>query len=70
LIVPLLSLYILAIKNPILLKVEDWFHHIIGTVNDYIQALFANIVRAITASKILGLLSMLVLIALFISSEE
>jgi len=68
--VPLLSLYILAIKNPILLKLESWFHYIIGTINDYIQAFFANIVRAITNSKILGALSMVVLIALFIASVK
>jgi multidrug efflux pump subunit AcrB len=68
--VPLLSLYILAIKNPILLKLEEWFHYIIGTVNDYIQSFFVNIVRAITASKLLGFLSMVILIALFISSVK
>ncbi len=68
--VPLLSLYILAIKNPILLKIEGWFHYIIGTINDYIQAFFANIVKAITVSKILGFLSMAILIALFVASVK
>jgi len=66
--VPLLSLYILAIQNPILLKVEGWFHLIIGTINDYIQSFFANIVKAIISYKTLGTLSMIVLIALFVTS--
>jgi multidrug efflux pump subunit AcrB len=66
--VPLLSLYILAIQNPILLKVEGWFHLIIGTINDYIQSFFANIVKAIISYKTLGTLSMIMLIALFVTS--
>jgi len=68
--VPLLSLYILAIENPLLLKVEGWFHTIIGAANDYIQSFFANIVRAITASKLLGFVSIFVLIALFVTSVK
>ena len=66
--VPLLSLYILAIKNPLLLKSEAIFHAVIGRANDYIQGFFANIVKAITASKLVGLLSIAILLALFISS--
>jgi len=66
--VPLLSLYILAIKNPLLLKSEELFHAVIGRANDYIQSFFANIVRAITGSKIVGLLSVVILLALFVSS--
>ena len=68
--VPLLSLYILAIKNPVLLKTEAVFHMVIGKANDYIQSFFANIVRAITASKLVGLASVVILIALFISSVK
>jgi len=68
--VPLLSLHILAIKNPILLKVEGWFHAVIGRANDYIQAFFANMVRAITASKLLGVVSIVVLLALFVTSVK
>ena len=68
--VPLLSLYILAIENPLLLKVEGWFHAVIGRANDYIQGFFANIVRAITASKLLGFVSVFVLIALFVTSVK
>jgi len=68
--VPLLSLYILALKNPLLLKSEAFFHSIIGTANDYVQGFFANIVRAITASRILGVVSIVVLMALFVSSVK
>ena len=68
--VPLLSLHILAIKHPLLLKVEDGFHSVIGRANDYIQEFFSNIVRAITASKPLGFFSIFVLIALFVTSVK
>ena len=66
--VPLLSLYILAIEHPMLLKTEAWFHHIIGRANDLIQSFFADIVRAITASRALGFVSVFVLLALFVTS--
>ena len=68
--VPLLSLHILALNNPILLKSEAFFHSIIGKANDLIQGFFANIVRAVTASKALGFVSVFVLIALFIASVK
>ena len=68
--VPLLSLHILAIQHPLLLKVENGFHKVIGGANDYIQNFFANIVRAITASKVLGFASLFVLIALFVTSVK
>ncbi len=68
--VPLLSLHILAIENPYLLKVESLFHAVIGRANDAIQGFFAQIVRALTASKILGIASVVVLIALFVTSVK
>lgn len=68
--VPLLSLYILAIQNPLLLKVENSFHTVIGRGNDMIQGFFASIVRAITASRLLGFVSIAVLIALFVTSVK
>ncbi len=66
--VPLLSLHILAIQNPLLLKVENVFHAVIGRANDMIQEFFATLVRAITGSKILGFVSVVVLLALFATS--
>ncbi len=68
--VPLLSLHILSIQNPLLLKVENGFHMVIGRANDYIQGFFSSIVRAITASKLLGVFSIVVLIALFVTSVK
>ncbi len=68
--VPLLSLYILSIQNSLLLKTESIFHMVIGKANDYIQSFFANIVKAMTASWIVGLLAVGILIALFISSVK
>ncbi len=68
--VPLLSLHILALNNPMLLKSEAFFHSIISKANDLIQGFFANIVHAVTASKALGFVSFFVLIALFITSVK
>ena len=68
--VPLLSLHILAIDHPLLLKSEAWFHKIIGRANDLIQSFFATIVRAITGSRLLGVVSIVVLIALFVTSVK
>ena len=68
--VPLLSLHILAIDNPLLLKSEAWFHKIIGRANDLIQNFFATIVRAITGSRLLGVVSIVVLLALFVTSVK
>ena len=68
--VPLLSLYILTLEYPWLLKTEAVFHRIIGKVNDVIQAFFASIVAMITASKRLGFISVVVLIALFVTSVK
>jgi len=66
--VPLLSLHILSIQNPILLRVEDWFHRIISIANDYIQSFFSSIVRSIIGSKLIAILSIGILLALFVTS--
>ncbi len=68
--VPLLSLHILAIQNPLLLKVEDGFHAVIGRANDMIQEFFSTLVRAITGSRLLGVVSVVVLLALFVTSVK
>jgi len=68
--VPLLSLYILALKHPIIVKSEEFFHKIIGKINDITQSFFASIVKAITSSKIVGAVSVAILIALFVSSVK
>jgi multidrug efflux pump subunit AcrB len=68
--VPLLSLHILAMEHPFILKIEGWFHAGIGRANDLTQSFFSNLVRAITGSKVLGVVSIAVLIALFIISVK
>jgi len=68
--VPLLSLHILTLQNPLLLKIEDAFHSVIWKANEGIQHFFSNMVMAITASKRLGFFSIFVLIALFIISAK
>lgn len=68
--VPLLSLYILSIRNPLLLKVENAFHTVIGRANDVVQRFFSSIVKAVTASRLLGFVSIAVLIALFVISAR
>jgi multidrug efflux pump subunit AcrB len=68
--VPLLSLYFLSIKNPILLRIEDGFHSVISRSNDVIQSMFASIVIAGVRYKSVALLYGVVLIALFVTSVK
>jgi multidrug efflux pump subunit AcrB len=67
-VVPLLSLHILTFEPAWLLAFEAWFNRIISTINDGIQQFFSTIVRAITRSWTLGILSVVVLFALFFTS--
>jgi len=66
--VPLLSLWILALDYKWLLKTEDFFHKIINVLNESTQSFFSSIVKAIIGSKIVGFLSVIVLLALFATS--
>jgi len=68
--VPLLSLYFLSIKNPLLLRVEDGFHSVISRINDIIQSMFTSIVKAGIRFKSVALLYGVVLIALFVISVK
>ncbi len=68
--VPLLSLYILSIQNPLLLKVENAFHSLVIRANDATQSFFATIVKAVTASRRLGFVSIVILLALFVISAK
>jgi len=68
--VPLLSLYILSIQNPLLLKVENAFHSLTIRANDMTQGFFASIVKAVTSSKLLGFVSIVVLLGLFVISAK
>ncbi len=68
--VPLLSMMILKMKNPWLLKAEDGFHRIIGAVNDGIQRFFSSAVRAALVSKWVAALYFVVLLGLFAISAK
>jgi len=68
--VPLLSLYILSIQNPLLLKVENAFHSLSIRANDMTQSFFSSIIKAITGSKLLGTVSVVILILLFVISAK
>ncbi len=63
--VPLLSMMILRLKQPWLLRAEDLFHRISGAANDAIQGFFSGAVRAALARKWVAGLYFLVLFALF-----
>ncbi len=63
--VPLLSLYILSIEYSWLIKLENFFHKIIDIFNNSMQKFFVNLVDTITKSKVLGLLSVIILLVMF-----
>jgi len=63
--VPLLSLKILSMEYGWLLKIEDIFNSFVSRVNDSVQRFFSSIVDMVTGSKVAGLLSVVLLLALF-----
>ncbi len=68
--VPLLSLYILAIEWPWLIKLENGFHFVIGRANDLTQRFFASIVTGMTSSRLLGAFAVILLLAMFAISAK
>ncbi|MCK4838243.1 MAG: efflux RND transporter permease subunit, partial [Desulfobulbaceae bacterium] len=66
--VPLLSLKILTIEQPWLLRLEDFFHRITGYVNDQIRSFFAAAVSLALRRKIVALVYFICLAALFVVS--
>jgi len=68
--VPLLSMYILTIQNPLLLKVENAFHSLTIRANDMTQEFFSSIVKSVTSSKLLGFVSIVVLLVMFAISAK
>jgi len=63
--VPLLSLHILALEWPWLIKLEGWFHAVIGRANDLTQRFFASIVESMTSSRIVGAFAVILLLVMF-----
>ena len=68
--VPLLSLYILTIQNPILLKIENGFHSLINRVTTMLHTLFASVVKTAITKKNIGIAFFAALIVLFIISVK
>jgi len=63
--VPLLSLHILALEWPWLIKTEGWFHAVIGRANDLTQRFFSSIVESMTSSRIVGAFAVILLLVMF-----
>jgi multidrug efflux pump subunit AcrB len=68
--VPLLSLWILSIKNPIMLKAEEIFHKPIDYFNDSIAKFFRGAVELALDKKIVAILYFVVLFSLFVVSVK
>ncbi len=68
--VPLLSLKILTIKSPLILKTEAFFEKIIGGFSDSIANFFASAVALAVKRKSAAVAYVVVLIFLFISSVK
>lgn len=66
--VPLLSLKILTIENPWLLKSEAYFERFIGKLNFFIASFFSNAVKAALDNKAVATSYFIVLIFLFFVS--
>ncbi len=63
--VPLLSLRILAMDHPLLLRAEGFFHRITSRGNEAIQGFFAFLVRAALERKLVAVLYFVVLFVSF-----
>ncbi len=68
--VPLLSLKILTIQNPMILKFEAGFHKITGRVNDFIANFFRSALDMALNSKAVAVSYFVVLLALFVVSVK
>jgi len=68
--VPLLSLKILQIKNPALLKTENFFHRITASANNAIHKFFSGAVKAALKRKAVAVAYFATLLILFIVSVK
>ncbi|MCF6289980.1 MAG: efflux RND transporter permease subunit [Desulfobacterales bacterium] len=68
--VPLLSLKILTLNHPLLLRVERFFHRITGRANEAVHHFFAAAVGAALKRKTVALVYFAVLLALFVVSVK
>jgi len=68
--VPLLSLKILTMEQPWVLRLENFFHHITDFVNDQIRTFFSAAVSLALRSKIVALAYFICLALLFVVSVQ
>jgi len=68
--VPLLSMKILTINNPFVLKSEEYFHKISGRVNDFIANFFRSVLLLALNSRAIAITYGVVLLLLFLSSVK
>jgi multidrug efflux pump subunit AcrB len=68
--VPLLSMKILTINNPFILKSEEYFHKISGRVNDFIANFFRSALLLALNSRAIAITYGVVLLLLFLSSVK
>ena len=68
--VPLLSLKILTIKHPIVIKSEAFFETIIGRANTVIASFFSKALKAALDNKVVAVSYFVVLIFLFVTSVK
>ncbi len=68
--VPLLSLKILAIQHPWVLRSEAFFHQVTGRVNEVIAGFFANALKAALDNRAVAAGYFIVLIFLFVTSVK
>ena len=68
--VPLLSLKILTLKNPFIMKSEAFFEKITGSFARVISSFFSQAVKAAVGSRLVAASYMLVLVFLFITSVK
>ncbi|RLC30181.1 MAG: AcrB/AcrD/AcrF family protein, partial [Deltaproteobacteria bacterium] len=66
--VPLLSLRILTLNHPLLLRLEGFFHRITGRANEAIQSFFAGMVKAALNSRPVAFIYFVILLVLFVVS--
>ncbi len=66
--VPLLSLKILQLDYPLLLRTENFFHRVTGRANEVIQQFFASAVTAALDRKTVAVLYFVFLLAMFVVS--
>jgi len=68
--VPLLSLKFLAIKNPALLRFEEWFRKISDSFNSSARSLFKTLARKAMERRVIALSYFILLLSLFIVAAK